>query len=37
LLRRDAFAGQSFADHGQIEAATELAICQLNLWTKPSV
>jgi hypothetical protein len=37
LFRRDAFAGQSFADHGEIETATDLATCQLNRRAKPWV
>jgi hypothetical protein len=35
LFRRDAFAGQSFADHWEIETATKLATCQLNRRAKP--
>lgn len=35
LFRRDAFAGQSFADHWEIEAVTELATGQLNRRAKP--
>jgi hypothetical protein len=41
LFRRDAFAGQSFADHTEIDAATQLATCQLNrrakawIWGRP--
>ncbi len=34
-LRRDAFAGQCFADHWEIEAATDRATCQLNRRAKP--
>jgi transposase len=37
LLRRDAFAGQSFADHTEIDGATKLATCQLNRRAKPWV
>ena len=35
LFRRDAFAGQSFADHTELETATHLATNQLNRRTKP--
>lgn len=35
IFRRNAFAGQSFADHTEIEAATMLATCQLNRRAKP--
>jgi hypothetical protein len=35
LFRRDAFAGQSFADHTEIDAATTLATCQLTRRAKP--
>jgi hypothetical protein len=35
LFRQNAFAGQSFADHHEIETATELATGQLNRRAKP--
>lgn len=35
LFRRDAFAGQSFADPSEIEAAARRATCQLNRRAKP--
>jgi hypothetical protein len=35
LLRREAFAGQSFADAKEIDQATRLATCQLNRRAKP--
>ncbi|CCF85354.1 transposase [Nitrolancea hollandica Lb] len=37
LFRRAAFAGQSFADHTELETATHLATCQLNRHAKPWV
>jgi transposase len=35
LLRRAAYAGQSFADHTEVETVTELATKQLNQRAKP--
>jgi len=37
LFRRDAFAGQSFANHNEIEQATRVATAQLNHRAKPWV
>jgi transposase len=35
LFRREAFAGQSFADHSELDYATQVATCQLNRRAKP--
>ncbi len=35
LLRRDAFAGQSFANSHEIKRATQMATAQLNRRAKP--
>jgi hypothetical protein len=37
LFRRDAFAGQSFANPDEIELATRIATMQLNRWANPWV
>lgn len=37
LFRRDALAGQTFADAEEIERATRVATAQLNRWAKPWV
>jgi hypothetical protein len=37
LFRREAFAGQSFADHTELDCATQVATRQLNRRAKPWV